>query len=62
MFIAEKYSKKPRSDDDYLGLTEDDFSDIEGRLHREGIVNNVHYDIHTGEKEEKLKVEFINKK
>jgi DNA-binding Lrp family transcriptional regulator len=66
MFDVENYSSRPKSEaDELLGLQEEDFSNIIDRLDKEGIINNVHYDIQTGEQTDtgkKLRVEFINKK
>ena len=67
MFNADKYAKRnPDTSDALLGLKKTDFSNIIDELHAEGIVNNVHYDIQSGEQvienREILRVEFINKK
>ena len=66
MFDVENYSSRPKSEaDELLGLQEEDFSNIIDRLDKEGIINNVHYDIQTGEQtdtDKKLRVKFINKK
>jgi len=67
VFNADKYAKRnPDTSDALLGLKKTDFSNIIDELHAEGIVNNVHYDIQSGEQvienREILRVEFINKK
>ena len=67
VFDVEKYNSRPNKDGDLLGLEEDDFTNLMDEFHRDGIVNNVHYDIQSGEQvttdnDGVLRVEFINNK
>jgi hypothetical protein len=68
MFDADTYLKRPKKKPELLGLEKEDFSNLIDDLHKDGIVNNVHYDIQSGEQitvgnsDGILRVKFINKK
>ncbi len=67
MFDTDKYMKRKTKDTELLGLEEEDFSNLIDVLHKDGIINNVHYDIQSGEQisvENRgiLRVEFVDKK